>query len=118
MTPEFFDGPISREYREILEAEFFLESSPAKKAGTEGTKCKSDRHCLKPGTEGTKCKSEPLVCPKPGTEGTKCKTDATVCPGKVGTGGTKCKSEPHICPKKGAIAPSVAGWSLPPAPLS
>jgi hypothetical protein len=102
MTPEFFDGPISREYREILESESRFETAPAKKSGTEGTKCKTD----------------PAVCPKPGTEGTKCKTDATVCPRKFGTEGTRCKSDAHNCPKKHAIAPSVPGWSLPPAPPS
>jgi hypothetical protein len=102
MTPEFFDGPISREYREILDSESRFETAPAKKSGTGGTKCKS----------------APLVCPKSGTEGTRCKTDPTACPGKLGTGGTRCKTDPHICPKKGAIAQSVPGWSLPPAPPS
>jgi hypothetical protein len=119
MTPEFFDGPISREYREVLESESRFETAPAKKSGTGGTKCKSDRLvCPKPGTEGTRCKTDPTVCPKPGTEGTKCKTDPTVCPRKFGTEGTRCKSETRVCPKKHAIALSVPGWSLPPAPLS
>lgn len=99
MTPEFFDGPISREYREILESESRFETAPAKKSGTGGTKCKTD----------------PNVCPKPGTAGTKCKTDPTGCPTKLGTDGTRCKSDAHNCPKKHAIAPSVPGWSLPPA---
>jgi hypothetical protein len=101
MTPEFFDGPISREYREILESESRLETAPAKKSGTGGTKCKS----------------APLVCPKPGTEGTRCKSDQN-CPNKIGTGGTQCKSDPHGCKKAHAFAPSVPGWSLPPAPLA
>jgi hypothetical protein len=118
MTPEFFDGPISREYREILESDSRFETAPAKKSGTEGTRCKSERNCPKPGTGGTKCKSEPTVCPKPGTEGTKCKSDTKICQKKVGTGGTQCKSEPHVCKKAHAIAPSVPGWSLPPAPLA
>jgi len=100
MTPEFFDGPISREYREILASESRFETAPAKKPGTEGTKCKSEGHCPKPGTEGTQCKSDPSFCRKPGT------------------GGTQCKSDPHVCKKAHAIAPSVPGWSLPPAPLS
>jgi hypothetical protein len=101
MTPEFFDGPVSREYREILESESHFETAPAKKSGTGGTKCKSATLiCPKPGTEGTKCKSLPQICPKPGT------------------GGTQCKSDPkHGCKKAHAIPPSVPGWSLPPAPL-
>ena len=102
MTPEFLDGPISKEYREILESESFFETAPSPKADTGG---------------GTKCKSEPLVCPKPDTEGTKCKSDIT-CPKKIETGGTKCKSDEYVCKKKHSIAASVPGWSLPPAPLS
>lgn len=102
MTPAFFDGPISMQYRDILEAESLLQAAPSPKAGTGGTKCKSEPViiCPQPGTAGTKCKSLPKVCGKK----------------KLGTGGTKCKSEPNICPKAGAIPPSVPGWSLPPAP--
>jgi hypothetical protein len=101
MTPAFFDGPISREYREILDSDSGFETAPAKKSGTEGTRCKSE-----------------INCPRPGTEGTKCKSDTKICPKKIGTGGTQCKSEPHVCKKAHAMAPSVPGWSLPPAPLS
>ena len=64
MTPEFFDGPISREYREILESEPHFITAPSPKAGTEGTRCKSEQNCPRPGTEGVKCKSELKACPK------------------------------------------------------
>ena len=102
MTPEFLDGPISREYREILESESRLEAAPAPKSGTGGTKCKTT----------------PAACEKQGTEGVKCKSEIH-CPGKkLGTEGTKCKSEPLACPKAHAIAPKVPGWSFPPAPFS
>jgi len=102
MTLEFFDGPISRHYRDILESESRLETAPSPKAGTGGTKCKS----------------APLVCPKPGTEGVKCKSESTCPKKKFGTEGVKCKSDTRVCPKAGAFTPSVPGWSLPPAPLS
>ena len=102
MTPEFLDGPISREYREILESESHFITAPSPKAGTEGTRCKSEKNCPKAGTDGVKCKSEPTI----------------ICPAKVGTEGTKCKSEPKVCKKAGAAFPNVPGWSLPPAPPS
>src|ERR1700693_4283310 len=102
MTPEFLDGPISREYREILESESHFETAPSPKVGTEGIKCKS----------------APNKCPKGGTEGVKCKSEPTICPEKSGTGGTKCKSAPKVCRKAHAVVPNVPGWSFPPAPLS
>jgi hypothetical protein len=101
MTPEFFDGPISREYREILESEPHLKTAPSPKGGTEGIRCKSERSCPKAGTAGVKCKSEPKVCPD-----------------KSGTGGTKCKSEPKVCKKAHAVVQNVPGWSFPAAPPS
>lgn len=120
MTPEFLDGPISRDYREILESAPFLNASPKPKAGTGGTKCKSTipKVCPKPETGGTQCKSEVPVCPKPDTTGKACKSMPKVCK-KAETGGTQCKSESPNCPRKKADAAllDVPGWSSPPAPL-
>ncbi len=100
MTPAFFDGPISNQFRDILESEPRLDLSPSPKAGTTGVKCKS----------------EPvIICPKAGTTGVRCKSEPKICGEKFGTTGTKCKSAPKICPKASDIASSVPGWSLPPA---
>ena len=101
MTPEFLDGPISSEYREILESESHFETAPSPKAGTAGIKCKS----------------APNKCPKGGTAGVKCKSEPTICPVKSGTEGTKCKSAVY-CLKTNAGVPNVPGWSFPPTPLS
>jgi hypothetical protein len=92
-TPEFLEGPIARDYREIL------ESAPSLEAATKSS-------------TGKDC-SQPAVCPKPNT-GKNC-SEPNVCP-KAETG--KDCSRPHICKKANAEAfhPSVPGWSLPPAP--
>lgn len=101
MTPAFFDGPISTQYLDILDAEPHLESAASRKLGTTGVKCKS----------------EPvIICPKGGTTGVKCKSDPKICGKKKdGTGGTKCKSAPLVCRKASDSSSSVPGWSLPPA---
>ena len=137
MTPEFLEGPIAREYRDILEAATTYEASTRKKAGTGGKQCKSDG-CNVP-TSGTKCKSD--GCDRP-TAGTQCKTEGCNVPtggkncktgdgcqsltgGKncktgdgcaVATSGKACKSDRKTCPKKYALQASVPGWSEPPSP--
>jgi hypothetical protein len=109
MTPEFLEGPIARDYREILEAATTYEAATRPKPGTAGTKCKSDlKRCNVP-TGGTHCKTEGCDVP---TSGTKCKTEAC----NVPTSGTQCKSDRKACPKTHALHISVPGWSQPPAP--
>lgn len=106
-TPEFFEGPIARDYREILESATALEAAAKSSTGKD---CSQPAVCPKPST-GKDC-SKPLVCPKPNT-GKDC-SEPNVCP-KAETG--KDCSRPHVCKKANADAfLSVPGWSLPPAP--
>jgi hypothetical protein len=95
-TPEFLEGPIARDYREILESAPYLEAATKKKAVT-GKNCSVPKVCAKAAT-GKSC-SVPKICPKAVT-------------------GKNC-SVPQICPKAmatDALPPAVPGWSLPPAP--
>jgi hypothetical protein len=92
VTPEFLEGPIARNYREILEAATTYE---AKVRPTGGKACKTGDACNVP-TGGKACKT-----------GDAC---------NVPTGGKNCKSDKKACPKKHALHSSVPGWSLPPAP--
>ena len=99
-TSEFLQGPIARDYREILDSVPALIAA-TKKPGTTGKNCSKPQICAKPGTTGKNC-SGPHICPKPGTTGKNC-------------------SGPKICPKASAtdaFQPTVSGWSLPPAPPS
>ena len=96
MTPEFLDGPVARDYREILEAATTYEAATRQKPGTGGTKCKSDTKGCNVPTGGNHCKT-----------GDGC--------GNVPTGGTNCKSDRKACPKKQALPSNAPGWSLPPS---
>lgn len=106
-TPEFLEGPIARDYREILESAPSLEAATKSSTGKD---CSQPAVCPKPNT-GRNCSE--INCPKPNT-GKNC-SEPNVCP-KAETG--KDCSRPHICKKANAEAfhPSVPGWSLPPAP--
>ena len=99
-TPEFFEGSIARDHREVLDSVPVLNAA-TKKAGTTGKSCSNPHVCPKAGTTGKGC-SNPDVCPKPGTTGKGC-------------------SRPKVCPKASAtdaFPPTVSGWSMPPAPPS
>lgn len=97
---ELLQGPIARDYREIL------ESVPAFETATKAKKVKTGKNC-----------SEPTICPAPNT-GKNC-SEGKICPAP--NTGRNC-SEPHVCPKKKKAADvldaPVPGWSLPPAPPS
>ena len=103
-TPEFLQGPIAIDYRELI------DSSPALDAATKSKK---------PVTTGKNC-SDAIRCPdKSRTTGKNC-TDHNICRDKARTTGKNC-SDPHICPKvktTATIQQPVRGWSLPPAPPS
>jgi hypothetical protein len=112
VTPEFLEGPIARDYREILESATTYEAATRQKSGTGGTKCKSGgKDCNVP-TEGNKCKTG-AGCGNVPTGGNNCKTGEGC---NVPTGGKNCKSDRKICPKAHAFHSSVPGWSQPPAP--
>jgi len=111
MTPEFLEGPIARDYREVLETATTYEAATRQKAGTGGTKCKSGSKVCNVPTGGKNCKTADCAVP---TGGKNCRT-ADGC-GNVPTGGKNCKSDRKVCPKAHALHSSVPGWSLPPAP--
>ena len=62
-TPEFLDGPISQDYREILASASSMEAAPTRKAATTGRKCSGPKFCPKATTTGRLC-SKPQICPK------------------------------------------------------
>ena len=99
MTPEFLEGPIARDYREILEAATTYEAATRQKPGTGGIKCKS-------GSKG---------CQVP-TGGKACKTGDGCAVTTVPTSGKACKSDRKVCKKAHALHAGVPGWSQPPAP--
>lgn len=109
-THHFLQGPIARDYRDILESAPALET--ATKA-TTGKNCSGPKICPKPNT-GKNC-SAPKICEKAIT-GKNCSAPH-VC--QKTTTGKNC-SAPKVCPKASADAfqPSVPGWSLPPTPPS
>jgi hypothetical protein len=126
VTPEFLEGPIARDYREILEGAALYEAATLKKPATSGIKCKSDsKRCDVP-TGGKACKTG-SGCDVP-TDSKGCKsgsgcnvpTDSKGCKTGSGcdvqTGGKACKSDRKICKKTDAFHAGVAGWSQPPAP--
>jgi hypothetical protein len=126
VTPEFLEGPIARDYREILEATTTYEAATRQKPGTGGIKCKSGSKGCNVPTGGKSCKTGDCAVP---TSGKNCKTGdgCTMRPtgGKncrtgegcnVPTGGKNCKSDKKICPKAHAFPSNVPGWSQPPAP--
>ena len=92
MTPEFLEGAIARDYREILEAATTYEAATHP---TGGNQCKTGDGCQVP-TGGNQCKT-----------GEGC---------EVRTAGKNCKSDKKACPKAHALHSSVPGWSLPPSP--
>jgi hypothetical protein len=142
VTPEFLEGPIARDYREILEAATTYEAATRQKPGTGGIKCKSgSKGCTVP-TGGKDCKTGDCKVPTGGkncktgdgcgnvpTGGKNCKTGdgcgnvptggkncktGDGC-GNVPTGGKNCKSDRKICPKAHALPSKVPGWSQPPS---
>ena len=111
MTPEFLEGPIARDYREILEAATTYEAATRQKPGTGGIKCKSGSKGCQVPTGGKACKTGD-GCQVP-TGGKACKTGDGCA---VGTAGKICKSDRKVCPKAHALHSSVPGWSQPPSP--
>ena len=111
MTPEFLEGPIARDYREILEAATTYEAATRQKPGTGGIKCKSRSKVCNVPTGGNACKTGD-GCQVP-TGGKACKTGDGCA---VGTAGKICKSDRKVCPKAHALHSSVPGWSQPPSP--
>ena len=89
MTPEFLEGPIARDHREILEAAAVYEAATRKKPATGPKGCNVQ-------TGGPSCKSDDRC--------------------NVPTGGPTCKSDRKACKKAHAFHPSVPAWSQPPAP--
>jgi hypothetical protein len=110
VTPEFLEGPIARDYREILEAATTYEAATRPKPGTSGIKCKSGSKSCNVPTGGKNCKTGDCAVP---TGGKNCRT-ADGC-GNVPTGGKNCKSDKKACPKAHALHSNVPGWSQPPA---
>jgi hypothetical protein len=107
VTLEFLEGPIARDYRDVLEAAFTYE---AKVRPTGGKACKTGSGCNVP-TGGKGCKTG-SGCDDVPTGGKACKTGSGC---NVPTGGKNCKSDKRACPKAHALHSSVPGWSLPPA---
>jgi len=126
VTPEFLEGPIARDYREILEAATTYEAATLKKPATGAAKCKSGSKGCDVPTDSRGCKTG-SGCDVP-TGGRACKTgsgcnvptDSKGCKSGSGcdvqTGGKACKSDQKICKKAQAFHAGVAGWSQPPAP--
>jgi hypothetical protein len=110
VTSEFLEGPIARDYREILEAATTYEAATRQKPATGGIKCKSGPKGCNVPTGGNHCKTEDCNVP---TSGNQCKTGDGC---KVQTAGKNCKSDRKICPKAHAFHSGVPGWSVPPAP--
>ena len=128
MTPEFLEGPIARDYRDILEAATTYEAATRRKPATGGAKCKSGSKGCDVPTGGNACKTgDGCDVPTGGkncktgdgcnvpTGGNACKT-GDGCSRGVPTGGNACKSARKVCKKAHAFDAGVPGWSQPPAP--
>ncbi len=129
MTPEFLEGPIARDYREILEAATTYEAATRQKPATGGTKCKSGGKGCDVPTGGNACKTgDGCQVPTGGkacktgdgcqvpTGGKACKTGDGCAVTTVPTSGKACKSDRKVCKKAHALHAGVPSWSQPPAP--
>jgi hypothetical protein len=129
VTPEFLEGPIARDYREILEAATTYEAATRQKPGTGGIKCKSGSKGCQVPTGGKACKTgDGCQVPTGGkacktgdgcqvpTGGKACKTGDGCAVTTVPTSGKACKSDRKVCKKAHALHAGVPGWSQPPAP--
>jgi hypothetical protein len=129
VTPEFLEGPIARDYREILEAATTYEAATRQKPGTGGIKCKSRSKVCNVPTGGNACKTgDGCQVPTGGkacktgdgcqvpTGGKACKTGDGCAVTVVPTSGKACKSDRKVCKKAHALHAGVPGWSQPPAP--
>jgi hypothetical protein len=129
VTPEFLEGPIARDYREILEAATTYEAATRQKPATGGTKCKSGGKGCDVPTGGNACKTgDGCQVPTGGnacktgdgcqvpTGGKACKTGDGCAVTTVPTSGKACKSDRKVCKKAHALHAGVPGWSQPPAP--
>jgi hypothetical protein len=114
VTPEFLEGPIARDYREILEAATTYEAATRQKPATGGTKCKSGGKGCDVPTGGKACKTGD-GCQVP-TGGKACKTGDGCAVTTVPTSGKACKSDRKVCKKAHALHAGVPSWSQPPAP--